>query len=424
MRPSRLAALVLGLAAGFASLVGGSAAEAQYPAKLQWVLATAKATGSGGEQFVSSLRIVNPSATATATVKLTYLPQSPIDGGTLTAGGDNHGRTPIEVTVLPGRTVALEDVVQNTFSNPTPFGIGAGGIRVESEVPVSVLSRTFVANARSASGVPGIYGFSIPAQRTEDGIYPGDVAYLPYTSSSPTTSAGFRSNFIMLNARDAQDAAGGTSKVNVKLVKGDGSVVGERTYTLARLGAAQQGNVAAAFGYTADDTNLTLVVTVPEGGPVVVGTSIIDNAISSLNYAPPTKVFLPNNGAFGLIFDDKNQGFAGRLDVVDGRVEFLSATLIVTGCPSSGAAPRPFIFQAWASGAYMNSVFVRQPDGSTTFSGENDGATWTGNILNAADGSVSGRIVYTRKASADPNQCGGVVTEYFFAGRKGGTFLP
>ena len=48
------------------------------PATKQWVLATAKATGAGGESFVSSLRIVNP-GTATANVTLSYLAQSPIE---------------------------------------------------------------------------------------------------------------------------------------------------------------------------------------------------------------------------------------------------------------------------------------------------------------------------------------------------------
>src|SRR5262249_25352052 len=155
-----------------------------------------------------------------------------------------------------------------------------------------------VANARSATGVPGTYGFSIPAQVETQAVAAGDTGLIPYISAAPTNAAGFRSNFIMLNVARARDRQGALvpveSVLHVKLVKADGSTVGERDYTLARLGAAQQGNIAASFGYTTEDTNLTVVATVKSGGPVVIGTSIIDNAISSLNYAPPTKLALAN----------------------------------------------------------------------------------------------------------------------------------
>jgi len=218
---------------------------ADSPATRQWVRAVAKAGGLNGEAFVSSLRIVNPNG-ATANVSLTFLPQSPIDG-IFTAQGDNSSRTPVTVSVGANKTLALEDVVGSTFGGAAPFGIPAGAIQVDSDVPVSVLSRTFVANAKSATGVPGTYGFSIPAQIETQAVALGDTAYIPYISSAPGTGSGFRSNFIMANVGRVSGVPV-ASVLHVKLVRGDGSAVGERDYTLGKLSAAQQTNIAASFG--------------------------------------------------------------------------------------------------------------------------------------------------------------------------------
>ena len=204
--------------AGLALLLLSGPAAADTPATTQWILATAKATGRGGEEFVSSLRIVNPLSQA-ANVDLTYLAQSPIDG-TFSATGENGAAPKVRVTVGPGETLAIEDVLGTTFAGQAaPFGIPAGGIRVDSDVPVSVLSRTFVANARSAGGVPGTFGFSIPAQSPGQTVSAGETAWLPYVSSSPSASSGFRTNLILLNTGAA------TTVASVTLLRGDGTPV-------------------------------------------------------------------------------------------------------------------------------------------------------------------------------------------------------
>ncbi|HPA53281.1 MAG TPA: hypothetical protein PLP50_16940, partial [Thermoanaerobaculia bacterium] len=270
MRRPFAAALLLAL---------GGAASADTPATTQWVLATAKATGAGGEQFVSSLRISNPFPQV-ATVDLTYLAQSQIDP-TGAATGDNAAAPKVRVTVGPGETLAVEDVLGTTFAGKAaPFGISAGGLRVDSDVPVSVLSRTYVANARSATGVPGTFGFSIPAQVEAQTLSAGETGWLTFVSGSPSSASGFRTNLILLNT-------GATpALLRVALRRGDGSVAGERDYTLGRFSAAQQGNLGAAFGLATSETNLRATVTVTSGGPVAIGASLIDNAISSIAYLP------------------------------------------------------------------------------------------------------------------------------------------
>lgn len=410
MRRTRLSALAAAL------LLPAGLAPADAPARDQWVLATAKATGQGGEQFVSSLRIVNPGAEA-ASVTVTYLAQSPIDGSN-TASGDNTGAATALLTVAGGETLAVEDVLGTLFgAGLAPFGVPAGGLRVTSDRPVSVLSRTFVANAASSTGVPGTYGFSIPAQVEDQAVSPGDTAFVSYIAASPDPRSGFRSNFIMLNTSSSP------ALVNVDLRKGDGTSVGRRDYNLGRLSAAQAGNLSGSFGYGGPDTNLTAVVTVKSGGPVVVGSSIIDNAISSIAYAPPSKVTPPSDGVFGLTFEDGPYFVSSsRLDILNGLPVFLGGVVVVECRPSD---PDPnardsryisFLGFGAGSGYPPNTVFTKGADGSFTVAGQDDFLAISGRIWNEADGRVSGSLTFT--TTSDYTRCPGQTKTYSFKGAR------
>lgn len=399
-RPSVIASLALILAVP---------ALGDTPALEQWVLATAKATGVGGAQFVSSLRIVNPGSTL-ANVTLTYLPQSPIDG-TYSATGDNTNAPSVTVQVPAGQMLPIEDVLGSLFNDSGPFGVVAGGIHVVSDQPVSVLSRTYVANAVSSTGVPGTYGFSIPAQVVDQAISAGDTAYIPYIAASPNETSGFRCNFILLNT------VGSTSVVNVALKQRDGTVIGQRNYTLGNFSAAQQGNIAASFGYSGPDPDLFISATVTSGGPVVLGTSIIDNAISSLNYAPPTKtVGSFKDGSYGLIFAQDANGMVGRIDFSGGIVTYIAFTASPNNCQ-------------YYFGLYQDTpapsggtTFTRQPDGSISFSGQDSGpnaedptdpSTWNGTIRFTNTG-IAGTLTYALSSSAA--DCPGTSVSYDFVG--------
>ena len=249
----RLAALLA------AAAITSAAAFADTPATTQWLVTSAKATGAGGEAFVTSLRIVNPNAAA-ATVDLFFLPASALDGNNA-ALGDNSSPARSTVTVLAGQTLAIDDLLG------TRFGVsGAGGVRIESRLPVSVLSQTLNANARSASGIPGTYGFAIPAQTFDQAVSLGDTAYVPYVSSAPDGAAsGYRTNLFLQSANSAAQTV-----VTVRLTRDDGTTIGQNDYTLGKSSQTQINRIAAAFGYSASDTNLTAWVTVKSGGPVVV----------------------------------------------------------------------------------------------------------------------------------------------------------
>ena len=389
--------------AGLAFLLAGAPASADTPATTQWVLATARARGRGGEEFVSALRIANPSG-QTARVVLTYLAQSPIDGA-FAATGDNGSAPEAALTVGPGETLAVEDVVGTTFAGKeAPFGISAGGIRVDSDVPVSVLSRTFVANARSASGVPGTFGFSIPAQAASQTIARGETGWLSYVSASPSSSSGFRTNLILLNT------GGSTAVLTVALLRGDGSVAGSRDYTLGRFSAAQQGDVAASFGVGSTETNLRVAVTVKSGGPVAIGASLIDNAISSIAYLPPVKVDLPDDGAYGWVASkgDPALASAGRLDVVGGAPNFLSGVVVV-GCPAGSFLQNLLAFGAGSGVPTPNTTFSPRDGGGWTFAGASaETGSWSGTLLPRVDGTLAGTLVYSAPSSS---RCPGATAE-------------
>ena len=404
--------IALVLLAAVIALSADQAGASDFPATTQWVLTSAKVPNVfPAPQYVTSLRIVNPNAQA-ASVDLTYLSQSPLDSS-YTAGGDNGAATPVRVKVGANQTLAIEDVVTTTFGDPAPFGAHAGGIRAVSDLPVSVFSRTYVSNAQSSSGVPGTFGISIPAVVSDLAVSAGDTAYLPYGAASPDTTKGFRSNLVLLNT------AAGTSVAHVKVVQGDGTTVGERDYTLARLAQTQQNRLPDSFGYTGPDENLTVIVTVTSGGPVAVGLTPIDNAINSQNFTGPSKIFAPNNGAFGIVLDDGGYGFSGRLDIASGQADYLSAGIVLTNCPSGVTL---YFFQAFGTGAYKNTTFTRNTNGSWSFKGGRTDSTtiWSGDIFPYVDGTVYGSITYQRTASA--LECPGIGTTYSFTGARAAQF--
>ena len=389
--------------AALAVLLVPAALRADTPATTQWVVTSAHASG-GGNDYVTGLRIVNPNAAA-ATVDMYLLPAS--DGS-----GDNSAAGKVTVSVPANATLAIDDVLSTKFGT-----VGAGGIRVESTgttpQPVWVLSQTLVVNAKSSTGVPGTNGFAIPAQNADQLVALGETAYVPYISSSSSGSSGYRTNLFLLSANGT-----GSTVVTVTLVKGDGTVLGSRDVTLAKYAQTQINGIAASFGYTANDTNLTATVKVKSGGPVATGASVIDNAIASISYSPPVKVAIANNGAFGILLNDP-YGAAGRADVVDGNGDFLYVTIVVENC---AGGPTGFSFQAFGPSfgpSLQNTSFVRNPtDGTITFSGADPNSTFSGSILSRYDGSIQGTITYTRAAGSAGAPCGGATATYAYRGTK------
>ncbi len=387
------------------------------PAVSQWLVTSAKATGKNGENFVSSLRLVN-GTTASTTVDVTYYPRVNFDKTTNSASGDNSvNAMTATVTVPAGQTLAVDDVLNTLFG--VTLTSASGGLDIESnnlDVPISVLSQTLVTNAKAADGTPGTYGFAIPGQVLDNAVAVGDTAYVPYLSSATADQVaareGYRSNLFLQTTN-----ASGNTVVNVTLLNGaDGSTLGATDVTLGTLVQTQINDIAGFFGYSDTNTNLTAVVTVKSGGPIFLGASVNDNATGSQVYAPPTKDWAPRNASFGLIFGD-GYGFGGRLDIKpDGTTDLFTAEPVIDLCPTD---PAVFLLQTGPSYTPNTSNFTLNPDGSTSFTGSDGESTWSGAFKFNPDGSVQGNLTYTLSSVPSPtNPCpGGTVTVPFF-GRK------
>jgi hypothetical protein len=385
------------------------------PAVSQWLVTSAMVTGKNGELFVTSLRLVNDTPTA-ATVDLLFYPAIKLSGNA--APGDNTvaGRSQT-VTIPAGQTLAIEDVLN------TQFGVtsGSGGLRIESTngVPISVLSQTLVTNAKAADGTPGTYGFAIPAQLLDNAIALGDTGYVPYLSSPVADRLGYRSNLFLQSASDAGDTV-----VTVRLVKGmDGNTIGTpQDVTLGKLVQTQINGIAGFFGYTDANTNLMAVITVKSGGPVFVGASVNDNATGSQVYAPPTKKWYPDNSAFGVVIDDGGFGFAGRLDIINGQLDFFSFIAIMDNCPGSTDG-QFFFFEVFPSGPNKNSDVTKNADGSFSITGvwplnPPSQASFSGTVFVNIDGSVGGTMTYTRALGAAGGTCPGATKDFPFFGAR------
>ena len=397
---------------------------ADTPATTQWVVTSAKASG-GGNDYVTSLRIVNPNATA-AEVDMYFLPYSQLDALN-NALGDNSGAQKVVVTVPANQTLALDDVLASTFGVT-----GSGGIRVEAPgsdaggrpLAVWVLSQTLVVNAKSSTGVSGTNGFAIPSQNQEQLVALGETAYVPYISGSPTSTSGYRTNLFLLSANGTSNTV-----VDVTLRKSDGTTAGTKTLTLGKFSQTQINGIANFFSYTpaASETNMTALVTVTSGGPVATGASVIDNAIGSISYSPPVKIPVANNGAYGLILDD-GWGFSGRAEVLNGVFDFISAEIVI---PSSSCSGQDTLFFIYGSGVApgQNTTFTNNADGSRSFVGTQvesssaTAATFSGTILTKYDGSIYGTLTYTRVTGAAGNPCPGATVTYPFSGSKGLVFI-
>jgi hypothetical protein len=393
---------------------------ADTPATTQWVVTSAKASGSGND-YVTSLRIVNPNATA-APVDMYFLPASGLDGSN-NALGDNSGAQKVSVTVPANQTLALDDVLFTKFGTA-----GAGGIRVEAPgtdsggrpLAVWVLSQTLVVNAKSSTGVSGTNGFAIPSQSQDQLVALGETAYVPYISGSPTSNSGYHTNLFLLSANNT-----GNTVVDVTLRNSDGTTIGTKTLTLGKFSQTQINGIANFFGYTpaASDTNMTALVKVTSGGPVATGASVIDNAIGSISYSPPVKTPVANNGVYGLILND-GYGFSGRAEVFAGSFDYLSAGVVLPSCAGS---PMLFFIQGIGTPGdpNQNATFTKNADGSTSFAGtmkdssNATAATFSGTILTNFDGAIYGTLTYTRGAAPAGNPCPAATVTFTFSGSKG-----
>jgi hypothetical protein len=218
--------------------------EAGYAA---WVPVAAHNPGLKGSQWRSDLGLLN-AGSAAANVQLEFFGS----GGLVT-----------NTTYVPaGAQSILTDVVGQVGAS------GQGALRVTSDVPLKVTSRTYNLVAGDAECYPdGTQGQNYPAIAAGEGLGGGQSAYI----SGLTENASYRSNIGLVNAGSA------AATVLVELYDGVGGKLNDYTVNLAPGEWKQETQpFKNRAGQTAMDRGYAKV-TVTTGSGAFAFASVVDN---------------------------------------------------------------------------------------------------------------------------------------------------
>jgi uncharacterized protein YjiK len=208
---------------------------------------SARAQGLGGAFYTTDLSVAN-TGEVPVTVVLKFL-----GNGIAGAGGPERS-----VSIAGGESRNLPDVLGSVFG--LAEGFGAIQISSPSEA-VRVASQT------STPGFGGTFGQSVPAARLRDLLVAGGrVSILAVRED-----ASFRTNLVLANPSVLP------VDVDVSLVA-QGSLRGEKRFSLPALGMIQVTRVVRELGVTDDVSGGHLELSTPTaGGAVAAYASVIDN---------------------------------------------------------------------------------------------------------------------------------------------------
>lgn len=220
-----------------------------------YVPTVVKIGGQNGTNFVSDLRIVNPTAT-TANVVVDFFPaSSSATGPTITM------TTPVSA----GNQAVYNDVLGGLFGTS-----GLGSLRVTSNVPVVITSRV-LNDQRSVAG--GTNGLLVPAAVLTDAPINGTLPLLSNASPSDISAKlGFRTNIGYFNP------TANTVKATFKAIRNDGTVIASTaSFTIAGFARVQQGVFELIPAAPGDIAQGDFYVTYTTDGPLFVYGAVVDN---------------------------------------------------------------------------------------------------------------------------------------------------
>ncbi len=202
--------------------------------------------GVGTTSWVSDVVLHNPGGAA-ATVNL-YLLKRDVD---------NSGVRGSTVTVAAGTSTKLADVVLTSFAESS----AAGAILVGSSQPLIVSSRTYNnAPARTF----GQYVAGLPVSRTVSGTAEARLIQLTKTTS-------YRTNLGLANA------TGSSTPVRAVVYRADGSMLGQRDYSLKPYGALQDTDVIGKLTSADVSDAYAVVSSTAAAARFFVYASVVDN---------------------------------------------------------------------------------------------------------------------------------------------------
>ncbi|MEO6325448.1 MAG: carboxypeptidase regulatory-like domain-containing protein [Thermoanaerobaculia bacterium] len=196
-----------------------------------FVVAAANSGGANGTYFRTDLTVLNLSAAASAQLSLTWLPSG---------GGDNSSAPPVLRTVAAAGQALFIDAVASLFDAG-----GGGAIRVSSNQPLAVSTRTY-----TSAGAGGSFGLGIPGAGRSRALQSGRLTGI-------TTDAVARTNVGFLNPSAAP--------VTIALTLSDsaGVTLASGNVTLGAYGHFQASTIASYLGVSGPVRNASLRLTAP-----------------------------------------------------------------------------------------------------------------------------------------------------------------
>ena len=289
------------------------------------------------------------------------------------------------ITVDPGDTRYLQDVIYNTFGYDSLYA----GLRFQSNIPVLVTAESYDANVTVVNKPPGTAGQFFAALPANLAIGPGESSDLPGFDQDGIGTAGtFRSNLAVV------ETTGNSVTYNLQIFDGSGNLVGTKSYSLGGREVGQINTVITdVTGGTGSNERVHLVVTGGTGKMIAVG-SRIDNRTGDPSTIDMVAIHL--SGQFEGIVLDASTGTkvdGGLQLVIGGNVltNFQGVAGIPCGSdsftldfsPSSGVTA-PIA----ADGTFTTSVSINYTDGTNNLFTTN----WTLTGARAADGTWSGTL--------------------------------
>lgn len=215
-----------------------------------WVPGTAALPGSQGSNWRTDLQVHN-AGTTRAEYQLA-----------LHRRGESTTTPPAQSFALdPGRSTRYANVLQSIFATT-----GAATLRVTTPSPeLIVTSRTY--NDQPA----GTFGQFVPGVWTQHGTGAGTPVRLIQLAQSASTTEGFRTNLGLCNLSST------TITVEVKLHRGNGTLLGTRSYTLRPFESIQRDRVFTEVTTQNLDDAFAVLRTDTAGGRFLAFASVIDN---------------------------------------------------------------------------------------------------------------------------------------------------
>jgi hypothetical protein len=359
--------------------------------------------GSVCSQWRTDVWIHNPSSSTTAAVTVYFLAR----------GQANTSPTGKSVTVQPGATAEIKDIVGTGLFNLDP---AFGALRLTSNTSVLVTGRIYDANVVTNQGTG-----------TAGQFFAGSPANLSIGAGQSTTLIGLaqdaagnnRTNFGFV------ETSGNSATVTVTKVDGSGTTLATKQYTLAAREAIQVPitDVGGALG-----TNQRLIAAVTAGtGRVLAFGSVLDN-----HTGDPSTVDMSTAGAGGATsgsFDGVVYSADGS--AVDGGVELTidpSGLSSYTGVASLACGSFSYVVdffdtpaQAVAiggDGSFSTQVTLDYTNSTNT--GTAFSITWTLSGVLAPTGVLTGTLTSdTSGGTGDDAGCNGTEDRPWRAGWTG-----